>query len=199
MSAKAIREFNGKTLVSKYLSQFLTEVEKASESYEVEDRCLLITSEMVNPADPLSFQKVADENPWVLSTNLVAKPDQLIKRRGKAGLLAVNKTWSEVVEWICSRINKEVKIEVISGVLDTFIVEPFVPHEQVYLMRKLLLHQFAIITFSFKRVKHTCFSLGICILQSDEYYICIQSFRCNDELLFTHEGGVDIGDVDAKV
>lgn len=31
-----------------------------------------------------------------------------------------------------------------------------------------------------------------------EYYICITSAREGDSILFTHEGGVDIGDVDAK-
>jgi ATP citrate (pro-S)-lyase len=158
MSAKAIREVNGKQLVSKWLSTYSGDVK-----YDLEDRVLLITSEHVNPADPSSFKKIADQNPWVLATNLVAKPDQLIKRRGKAGLLAVNKTWAEVVEWICARMNKECKVEVVSGILDHFIVEPFVPHPQ-----------------------------------QDEYYVCLQSLRYNDEILFYHEGGVDIGDVDAK-
>ena len=37
---------------------------------------------------------------WVFNTKLFAKPDQLIKRRGKAGLLALNKTWDEAKEWI---------------------------------------------------------------------------------------------------
>lgn len=31
-----------------------------------------------------------------------------------------------------------------------------------------------------------------------EYYVCINSQREGDRILFTHEGGVDIGDVDAK-
>ena len=31
-----------------------------------------------------------------------------------------------------------------------------------------------------------------------EFYICITSAREGDQILFTHEGGVDIGDVDAK-
>ena len=31
-----------------------------------------------------------------------------------------------------------------------------------------------------------------------EYYVCINSAREGDYILFTHEGGVDIGDVDAK-
>ncbi|KAG9121773.1 citrate synthase, partial [Ceratobasidium sp. 392] len=31
-----------------------------------------------------------------------------------------------------------------------------------------------------------------------KYYVCVNSQREGDEILFTHEGGVDIGDVDAK-
>lgn len=54
-------------------------------------------------------------------------------------------------------------MEVVTGILDTFIVEPFVRHEQ-----------------------------------SDEYYVCINSNREGEEFLFYHEGGVDVGDVDAK-
>ena len=129
----------------------------------MEDRALLIDSSSINPTDEKSFTSLAEANPWVLTTKLVVKPDQLIKRRGKAGLLAINKTWSEVVEWIKARMNKECKVEVVTGILEQFIVEPFVPH-----------------------------------VQSDEYYICLQSFRNNDEILFYHEGGVDVGDVDAK-
>ena len=32
-----------------------------------------------------------------------------------------------------------------------------------------------------------------------EYYVCINSSREGDHILFTHEGGINIGDVDAKV
>lgn len=31
-----------------------------------------------------------------------------------------------------------------------------------------------------------------------EYYVCINSGREGDSILFTHEGGIDVGDVDAK-
>ena len=47
---------------------------------------------------------------WVFNTKLVAKPDQLIKRRGKAGLLALNKTWEEAKEWILQRAGKAQKV-----------------------------------------------------------------------------------------
>lgn len=50
------------------------------------------------------FAKIEQENPWLSTTPLVVKPDQLIKRRGKAGLLAVNKTWPEVQAWVAERM-----------------------------------------------------------------------------------------------
>lgn len=34
--------------------------------------------------------------------------------------------------------------------------------------------------------------------QEDEFYICIYSHREGESILFHHEGGVDIGDVDSK-
>ena len=69
--------------------------------------------------------------PWLLhkDAKFVAKPDQLIKRRGKSGLLALNKTWSEAREWIEARAGKTQRVENVDGILRQFLVEPFVPHE----------------------------------------------------------------------
>lgn len=47
---------------------------------------------------------------WVFTEKLVAKPDQLIKRRGKAGLLCLNKDYKVVAEWIKERAGKPVKV-----------------------------------------------------------------------------------------
>ena len=62
----------------------------------------------VAPAVVLS--KLPESNPWLLSQRLVAKPDQLIKRRGKAGLIKLNATWDEAQQWIEERRNKEVQV-----------------------------------------------------------------------------------------
>lgn len=35
-------------------------------------------------------------------------------------------------------------------------------------------------------------------LQEEEFYVCIYATREGDHVLFHHEGGVDVGDVDAK-
>lgn len=106
---------------------------------------------------------IAHHHSWVNETKLVAKPDQLIKRRGKLGLIKLNSTWDEAQKWVAERRGKEVDVEIVRGVLETFIIEPFLPHDQ-----------------------------------SDEYYISISSVRDGDQVYFYHEGGVDIGDVDAK-
>jgi hypothetical protein len=47
---------------------------------------------------------------WVFTSKLVAKPDQLIKRRGKSGLLLLNKEWEQAKEWITARAGKEVQV-----------------------------------------------------------------------------------------
>lgn len=70
--------------------------------------------------------------PWLLAKDakFVAKPDQLIKRRGKSGLLALNKTWPQAREWIEARAGKTQQVEHVQGVLRQFLVEPFVPHPE---------------------------------------------------------------------
>ena len=60
----------------------------------------------------------------------MVKPDQLIKRRGKAGLVGLNLTFPQVKAWIAERMKQEIKVDEATGELDHFIVEPFVPHEQ---------------------------------------------------------------------
>ena len=80
---------------------------------------------------PATILDQAENNyPWLLlkDAKFVAKPDQLIKRRGKSGLLALNKTWSEAREWIEARAGKSQRVENVDGILRSFLVEPFVPH-----------------------------------------------------------------------
>ncbi|KAI9331350.1 citrate synthase-like protein, partial [Obelidium mucronatum] len=162
MSAKPIREFDGKLLLSHFLplapslkpATFLASSQMASLRFPETASLSEIAS---------VFATVEAQNPWVKTTKLVCKPDQLIKRRGKNGLLGINKTWDEVKHWIGERANKKIKIDRTTGTLNTFIVEPFVPHPQ-----------------------------------DTEFYVCIQSIREGDLIFFTHEGGVDVGDVDAK-
>ena len=150
MSAKAVREYHGKKLLAKYIKEL------SDGRHLVDDRSALVTTRT-------DLKTLVEDEPWLLNTTLVVKPDQLIKRRGKAGLVGIKLDWTQVQAWIAERMEKEIQVEHATGALDHFIVEPFLPHAQ-----------------------------------GDEYYICIQSDRDGEEILFCAEGGVDVGDVDAK-
>jgi ATP citrate (pro-S)-lyase len=132
MSAKSISEADGKAIINYHLTR--APVIKPSP----------LPKPTKHNAPPrlasLHFPEDADVNdvldqaevtyPWLLQSGakFVAKPDQLIKRRGKSGLLALNKTWPEAKAWVAERAGKVQKVEHTEGVLRQFLVEPFVPH-----------------------------------------------------------------------
>ncbi|KAF9976492.1 citrate synthase [Actinomortierella ambigua] len=178
MSAKAVREYDGKLLLAHWLLRSsipATTTESASTAgskfVQPPTRLAHISIDTAHLGDKAVFDQhvqstlnqLEQQHPWLLTHKLVAKPDQLIKRRGKSGLLLLNADWQQAREWIVQHAGKEVLVDNVAGILKTFLVEPFIPHPS-----------------------------------NTEYYICINSDRFGDNILFTHEGGIDIGDVDAK-
>ncbi|KAH8052340.1 ATP citrate synthase [Aureococcus anophagefferens] len=87
MAAKPVREYFGKQLLAKYLG------EASGGEFEFEGRGMLVKSGASDPASPSSWAALLAAHPWARDARLVAKPDQLIKRRGKAGLLAIDKSF----------------------------------------------------------------------------------------------------------
>ncbi|PPR03723.1 hypothetical protein CVT24_007371 [Panaeolus cyanescens] len=162
MSSKAIREYDAKLLLAYWLERAPPVAAHAQVKTNFQYPAVKVAQVAWDP-ETGAITPEAKIPGWVHNTKLVAKPDQLIKRRGKAGLLALNKTWDEARDWIAQRAGKPQKVESVTGTLNNFIVEPFLPHPS-----------------------------------NTEYYVCITSAREGDAILFTHEGGVDIGDVDAK-
>ncbi|KAF2088968.1 glutathione synthetase ATP-binding domain-like protein [Saccharata proteae CBS 121410] len=167
MSAKSILEADGKAILNYHLTRapvIKPSPLPASSTHNPPPRL----ASLYFPEDK-AVKDVLDQAevtyPWLLAADskFVAKPDQLIKRRGKSGLLALNKTWPEARAWVEERAGKTQRVETVDGVLRQFLVEPFVPHPD-----------------------------------GTEYYININSVREGDWILFTHEGGVDVGDVDEK-
>lgn len=152
MSAKAVREHKGKKLLARHVREL------SDGKHVVDDRSVLVT-----PGTDLDA--LSETEPWLARDGqlLVVKPDQLIKRRGKAGLVGIKLTFDQAKEWIRKRMNTDITIDGVNGRLHTFIIDPFVAHTQ-----------------------------------ADEYYICFQSDRDGEEVLFYSEGGVDVGDVDSK-
>ncbi|XP_026574016.1 ATP-citrate synthase isoform X2 [Pseudonaja textilis] len=148
MSAKAISEQTGKEFLYKYICT----------SSAVQNR---FKYARVTPDS--DWDQVTQDHPWLLTERLVVKPDQLIKRRGKLGLVGVDLNLDQVKAWLKPRLGKEATIAKAKGILKNFLIEPFVPHKQ-----------------------------------TEEFYVCIYAAREGDYVLFHHQGGVDVGDVDAK-
>lgn len=149
MSAKAIREATGKDIINRHL---------AASGEHGAAKCRFASVD-----ETTQWPQLVADHPWLETTPLVVKPDQLIKRRGKLGLIAVNKKFPDVKKWVDERMGKDQKVGNATGKLRNFIIEPFVPHKD-----------------------------------NEEAYVCIYSHRTADTILFYHQGGVDIGDVDAK-
>jgi ATP citrate (pro-S)-lyase len=132
MSAKSILEADGKAILNYHLTR--APVIKPSPlppptKHNAPPRLAsLYFPEDAEVKDVLDQAEVT--YPWLLQpgAKFVAKPDQLIKRRGKSGLLALNKTWPEAKAWVAERARKEQQVEHTVGVLSSFLVEPFVPH-----------------------------------------------------------------------
>ncbi|KPP72842.1 ATP-citrate synthase-like [Scleropages formosus] len=148
MSAKAISEQTGKELLYKYICT----------SAALHNRF-----KYARVGCDTDWERLTQEHPWLLAERLVVKPDQLIKRRGKLGLVGIDLDLTGVKEWLKSHLMKETVVGKAKGLLKNFLIEPFVAHKQ-----------------------------------EDEFYVCIFATREGDHVLFHHEGGVDVGDVDAK-
>nr|XP_032525871.1 ATP-citrate synthase-like [Danaus plexippus plexippus] len=146
MSSKAIYEAAGKDLINRH----------------IEAGTALVPCRFAVFEQGTVWEDELGKNPWLTKEQLVVKPDQLIKRRGKLGLVGVNKTAAEVRRWLAEHDSKEQKVGAAAGKLRRFVVEPFVKHDP-----------------------------------SEEMYLCIQSGRRADTIMFHHQGGVDVGDVDA--
>ncbi|KAE8574723.1 hypothetical protein XENTR_v10003551 [Xenopus tropicalis] len=148
MSAKAISEQTGKEFLYKYICTTAAVQNRFKYAHVTYDT---------------DWDRLAQEHPWLLTQPLVVKPDQLIKRRGKLGLVGVNLNLDQVKSWLKPRLGNETTIAKAKGILKNFLIEPFVPHKQ-----------------------------------EEEFYVCIYAAREGDYVLFHHEGGVDVGDVDSK-
>jgi len=150
MAQKAIREADGKNMIARLLKEY------TNGAYTIENKFISIGPQT-------DLKKLPTTYKWLAKEKLVVKPDQLIKRRGKSKLLSLNTDWKDAEKWIKERMSKPVTVGTITGILDHFIVEPFIPHNQ-----------------------------------NDEYYLAILSQREGDQILFHHQGGINVGDIDEK-
>lgn len=142
MAQRALREVDGKRLLASRLPLHVpadahadTHTRTHAHAAErigvrVSDMSRALQVSLPESGASIDFDALAASAPWVRTTRLVAKPDQLVKRRGKGGLLLLDADWPGVVQWVTERMGTTVDVEGVTGTLNTFLVEPFLPHPQ---------------------------------------------------------------------
>ncbi|ESW21123.1 hypothetical protein PHAVU_005G043500 [Phaseolus vulgaris] len=119
MARKKIREYDSKRLLKEHFKR-------------ISGQDLPIKSAQVT--ESTDFSELPEKEPWLLSSKLVVKPDMLFGKRGKSGLVALNLDLAEVSSFVKELLGKEAEISGCKGPITTFIVEPFIPHnEEFYL------------------------------------------------------------------
>jgi ATP citrate (pro-S)-lyase len=136
--------------------------------YEISDKIVTVTSST-------EMDQLPNQYPWLNNEKLVVKPDQLIKRRGKNKLVLVGVDFDQAKTWIQEKSKAPLTIY---GKFD----------EKGNPIDKGTVGQ----------LTHFIIKPFVSYKDSDECYIAIMSTATGDTILFHHEGGVNVGDVDSK-
>ncbi len=116
MAQRGIREYDGKKMLAKYWTEYI------SKDFKFPGKIVLV--------DPKTkIDDLPKKHKWLTQEKLVVKPDQLFGKRGKHGLIKANASFTEAKKWIKERMNKETKVGKVTDKLTHFIIEPYVPHK----------------------------------------------------------------------
>lgn len=118
MAQRGIREYDAKRLLARILPEYLKDF-----SYRGE-------LALVGPETDL--EELEAREPWMKTSRLVVKPDQLFGKRGKHGLVVLDATWPEAEKYLRENMGAEVTVGGIAGRLTHFLIEPFIPHEEEF-------------------------------------------------------------------
>lgn len=134
-----------------------------------------VSDKIVTIAPNTDLDKLPNQYPWLATEKLVVKPDQLIKRRGKNKLVLVGVNYEQAKAWIREKSKAPITIY---GKFD----ENGKPTDKG----------------TMGQLTHFIIKPFVPYNDSDECYVAIMSTATGDTIMFHHEGGVNVGDVDSK-
>lgn len=117
MAQRAIREYDAKKLLARELPKY------CSIAYSPEMAAVELNTDL---------DALAVENPWLLQKKLAVKPDQLFGKKGKNNLILLDASWDDAKKFLKQNLGREVTVGKTAGVLERFLVEPFVTHKSEY-------------------------------------------------------------------
>jgi ATP citrate (pro-S)-lyase len=136
--------------------------------YEIPDK-------IVTVGPDTDIAELPKQYKWLNSEKLVVKPDQLIKRRGKNKLVLVGVNFAQAKKWIAEKSKGPITIH---GKFDADgkpADKGTVGQLTHFIVEPMVPHK-----------------------DEDECYVAIMANKTGDTILFYHQGGVNVGDVDAK-
>lgn len=135
MAHRAIREADAKKLLSRSL--------KAQGFFKEGLHAVGVDS-------TTDLEALPRNHPWLATGTLVVKPDCLFGKRGKLNLLKLDVPWTEVKKFLKSVRNKQVELNGLTGVLDHWVIQPFIPHQEEFYFSVRALHEEDVLMFSAK-------------------------------------------------
>ena len=136
--------------------------------YEISEKVVTVTPDT-------DMAQLPNQYKWLKTEKLVVKPDQLIKRRGKNRLVLVDATYGQAKEWIKEKSKAPITIY---GKFDA----NGKPADKG----------------TVGQLTHFIIKPYVPYNESDECYLAIISNAKGDTILFCHQGGINVGDIDAK-
>jgi ATP-citrate lyase beta-subunit len=119
MAQKAIREYDAKKILQERWGEYFGDA-------------IVYAGKTVQVTPDTDWDRLKTANGWLQSGRLAVKPDQLIGKRGKQGLVLLDADFETAKKWVMDRINTPVTIGQITGVLRQFIIEPYLPQKVEY-------------------------------------------------------------------
>ncbi len=134
-----------------------------------------ISDKVVTVGPDTDLAKLPNHHKWLMTEKLVVKPDQLIKRRGKNKLILVGANYNQAKAWIEEKSKGPITIYGKFDAQGKPLDKGTVGQLTHFIIEPMAQHN-----------------------ASDECYLAIMATKDGDTILFYHEGGVNVGDVDAK-
>ncbi|MHA1104744.1 MAG: ATP citrate lyase citrate-binding domain-containing protein, partial [Promethearchaeota archaeon] len=103
MAQKNIYEYDAKKILAKELPKYYPE-------FKYHNKLVIIDSET-------DLEKAILDNPWINTEKVVAKPDQLFGKRGKANLLLLDANCEEMKDFCQNNLDKVYEIGNVKGAL----------------------------------------------------------------------------------
>jgi ATP-citrate lyase beta-subunit len=119
MAQKPIREYDAKNMLAKHWQEYI-------------GKDFQLGTKVAQVAPDTDLDKLAKEKEWLTTERLVVKPDMMMGKRGKHGLILLNAEWSDAKKWLKEKMGSEVTVGNITGELTHFIIEPFVKADHEY-------------------------------------------------------------------